>query len=96
MAFTRRPVRLPGQVVGNGHVADCVVVATEVSMGGTSVLTRIDIESTSKTLPQGNYQLGFNGMIAMMKLKNGSWAGGLADRTKTGGSTLTPGFALAS
>jgi len=75
MASTREHVTFPGVLRGQGHEATCTVSAIKVTLSGTGVAayTQYSIERTSKTLPDGEYQLSVNDQSIPMRYYNGNW-----------------------
>ena len=58
-----KPVFYAGILRGNNQEATCVISAVEVTHVGTgqTALTRLSIESVSKPLSEGPYELQYNG-----------------------------------
>jgi hypothetical protein len=75
MASPRRMVRFPGTLHGQGEEAACTVSAMEVTNpgGGAVAYCRHSVESVSKALPDGDYQLLANGETVPLYFSNGNW-----------------------
>ena len=75
MVERRVRVRFHGILRGQGHQTTCTVSATRVSLPGTGVeaYTQYRIESVSKPLPEGTYELVANGEVTRVRYQNGHW-----------------------
>lgn len=75
MTSTRRYVRFPGIVRGNGEEVECVIRALEVRLLGTDAVayTQYRVEQLSKSLPDGVYDIVVNGETQRAKYQNGHW-----------------------
>jgi len=81
MASTREAVSFLGILRGGGQEATCTVLATKVSLpgGGPGAVAYCDyeIESVSKQLPEGVYQLLARGETTSLRhTKDGYWVAG--------------------
>ena len=72
MTSARERVVLPGILRGQGHEIECAVLATKVSLPGTSEVAycQYSIHSVAKPVPEGRYQLTVNAQVVPMRLHN--------------------------
>lgn len=75
MASHREIVMVQGQLSGMGCKASCVVSAVKVSLPGTSLseFAKCNIHHAPDELPDGQYQVTFEGRTAQVKKQNGNW-----------------------
>jgi hypothetical protein len=75
----RRRVTFSGVLRGEGQEAECTIAATEVSLPGTSASALCDysVQTVSKPLPEGRYQLDARGETIKLRFRDGHW---LADQ----------------
>jgi len=75
MASQRERVSFPGIIKGGGHDANCTMYATKVTLPGTSesAYTDFSIQSVSKSLPDGTYEVTARGETTRVRLQNGYW-----------------------
>jgi len=74
MASNRRKVRLEGIVRGEDNEATCVVAATEVSLLGVPpAYCEFSVESVSKRLPPGRYEVTTNGQTNRLRFDGRYW-----------------------
>lgn len=75
MASQRERVSFPGIIKGGGHEASCTIHATKVTLPGTSesAYTDYSIQSVSKALPEGNYEVTARGETTRVRFHNGHW-----------------------
>lgn len=75
MATQRERVSFPGFIKGGGHEANCTIHATKVTLPGTSESAYADysIQSVSKSLPDGIYEVTTRGETTRVRLQNGHW-----------------------
>lgn len=75
MTSPRRMVRFSGTLLGQGEEAACIINAMEVTNPGVGAVAycRQSIESVSKVLPDGDYQLLANGETVAFHFSNGNW-----------------------
>ena len=73
---SRERVRLSGVISGQGREAKCTVLATKVTLklGGPIAYAGYSVESATKVLPEGNYQLAVsNGQVIPIRQQAGNW-----------------------
>ena len=76
MSYTREPIRMPGVLCGsNGQSSNCMVSALRVTLEGTRLFKdcRRSIVWLSRSLPDGDYLLSFDGQIIGMRLSKDCW-----------------------
>jgi hypothetical protein len=79
MASRREAVLLPGILRGGGKEITCTVRATKVSLSESFGLPvavaycEYSIQSLSKVLPEGRYQLSVNAEVIPMQYQSGLW-----------------------
>jgi len=73
MSSVEEFVVLSGILRGQGEEATCTVHAWKVALGDDSTLARAKIVETSKSLPEGRYQLSMGGKTVEMRYKQGDW-----------------------
>jgi hypothetical protein len=76
MSTSREHVKLSGRLSGQGLNAECIVSAIKLRLrpDGPSDFARYSVESVSKTLPEGNYELAIaNGKTLLVCQHRGQW-----------------------
>ena len=76
MSTIREPVKFRGRLSGQGQNAECVVSAIKLTLrpDGPSDYARYSVESVSKTLPEGDYELAIaNGKTLPVCQHRGQW-----------------------
>jgi hypothetical protein len=76
MSYTREPIRMSGVLRGsNGLSSNCMVSALRVTLEGTRLFKdcQLSIVWISRSLPDGDYRLSFNGKIFGMRLSKEAW-----------------------
>ena len=75
MAFHRESVTLPGSLRGLGRAATCTIIAEKVSLPGTNLYeyARLLISDEPKDLPDGRYNLVYEGGTVPLQLHRGAW-----------------------
>ncbi len=73
LASTKERVRLTETLRGQAQEASCTVVATKVSLpnSGMAAFANYSVESVSKPLPEGTYELFVNGSLILLRHQNG-------------------------
>jgi hypothetical protein len=69
-------VRLHGLLTGQGHEAECTVLAIKVTLrpSGPSAYARYSVQSVTKSLPEGDYKLVVsNGETIPVRYCDGHW-----------------------
>jgi hypothetical protein len=66
---------MSGHLKGMGREAKCLVSAVQVSMPGTNVshYAKCKIQNAPDDLPEGSYQVTFDGQTENVKKSNGFW-----------------------
>ena len=77
MASQRELVMLDGRLNGMGRELACTISALRVSMTDTSVYEyeRLMIFDAYEALPDGRYDLTFEGRTISVERRNGAWVG---------------------
>ena len=75
MSYTREPIRMTGILRGSGETSNCMVSALRVTLQGTRLFKdcQYSIEWLSRSLPNGDYSLSFDGKIIGMRLSKEGW-----------------------
>jgi hypothetical protein len=76
MSYTREPIRMSGVLRGsNGLSTTCMVSALRVTLQGTRLFKdcQLSIVWLSRSLPDGEYRLSFDGNITGMRLSKEGW-----------------------
>jgi len=81
-ASSREIVMMAGQLKGMGHEAVCTVSAVMVSLPQLNIAeyVKCDIHLAPLDLPDGPYQVTFEGRTMTVKKQGGDWVDGLSDR----------------
>jgi hypothetical protein len=74
----REIVMMTGLLNGMNREEPCLVGAVKVTLPGTNVshLARYSIQNAPTDLPDGQYQLTFNGETTTVKRRDGHWLTG--------------------
>jgi hypothetical protein len=66
---------LQGQLKGMGHEAVCTVAAVKVSLPSSNVweYAKCSIHNAPADLPDGQYEVTFNGRVERVKKERGFW-----------------------
>ena len=77
MPFHRESVILLGSLHGLEREATCTVIAEKVSLPGTDMYeyARLLISGEPKDLPDGQYDLVYEGGTVPVQLRRGTWIG---------------------
>jgi hypothetical protein len=79
---SRETVMMAGKLKGMGHEAGCTVSAVMVSFPELDIAeyVKCDIHLAPLDLPDGPYQVTFEGRTMKVKKLGGDWVDGLSDR----------------
>ena len=79
---SRETVMMTGQLRGMGHEAACTVSAVMVFLPQLNIAeyVKCDIHLAPLDLPDGPYQVTFEGRTMKVKKQGGDWVDGLSDR----------------
>ena len=74
----RESVLLPGRLMGMGYEASCSLVAIKVSLPELDIweYVRCEIYEAPSALPDGRYDVSFDGRAMDIKKLDGNWLAG--------------------